>query len=125
LFWWAEDNEYCHWRIPQAGYPRRLVEGAVVQHDAVRQGARVPLWKYYYEARNMLYLHLHVMHRVGWYPKNVTKLVGRALLRERGRRVACLRTIVLGLRDGAMGRLGIRYPVEPMAEQRRAADQRS
>ena len=114
LFWWAEDNEYCHWRIPQAGYRRRLVDGAVVQHDAVRQGARVPLWKYYYEARNMLYLHLHVMHRVGWYPRNVTKLVARALLRERGRRLVCLRTIALGLRDGAMGRLGIRFPVEPM-----------
>jgi len=117
LFWWAEDNEYCHWRIPQAGYPRRLVDGAVVQHDAVRQGARVPLWKYYYEARNMLYLHLHVMHRVGWYPRNVTKLVARAVLRERGRRMACLRTIVLGLSDGAMGRLGIRFPVDPMREQ--------
>jgi len=117
LFWWAEDNEYCHWRIPQAGYARRIVDGAVVQHDAVRQGARVPLWKYYYEARNMLYLHLHVMHRVGWYPRNVTKLVARALLRERGRRLLCLRTIVLGLSDGAMGRLGIRFPVEPMSEQ--------
>jgi rhamnopyranosyl-N-acetylglucosaminyl-diphospho-decaprenol beta-1,3/1,4-galactofuranosyltransferase len=117
LFWWAEDNEYCHWRIPQAGYPRRIVDGAVVQHDAVRQGSRVPLWKYYYEARNMLYLHLHVMHRVGWYPRNVTKLVARALLRERGRRLLCLRTIALGLSDGAMGRLGIRFPVEPMQEQ--------
>jgi GT2 family glycosyltransferase len=117
LFWWAEDNEYCHWRIPQAGYPRRLVDGAVVQHDAVRQGTRVPMWKYYYEARNMLYLHLHVMHRVGWYPRNVTKLVARALLRERGRRLACLRTILLGLSDGAMGRLGMRFPVEPMQEQ--------
>jgi GT2 family glycosyltransferase len=122
LFWWAEDNEFCHWRIPQAGYPRRLVDGAVVQHDAVRQAARVPLWKYYYEARNMLYLHLHVMHRVGWYPRNVAKLVGRALLRERGRRLQCLRTIALGLSDGAMGRLGIRFPVEPMAEQAAAAD---
>jgi GT2 family glycosyltransferase len=120
LFWWAEDNEYCHWRIPQAGYPRRLVDGAVVQHEAVRQAARVPLWKYYYESRNMLYLHLHVMHRVGWYPRNVTKLVARAVVRERGRRVACLRTILLGLSDGAMGRLGIRFPVQPMQEQPRA-----
>jgi len=119
LFWWAEDNEYCHWRIPQAGYPRRLVDGAVVQHDAVRQGARVPLWKYYYEARNMLYLHLHVMHRVGWYPRNVTKLVARALLRERGRRLACLWTIARGLADGARGRLGLRFPIEPMREQPR------
>ena len=125
FFWWAEDNEYCHWRIPQAGYPRRLVDGAVVQHDAVRQAARVPLWKYYYESRNMLYLHLHVMHRVGWYPRNVTKLVARALVRERGRRLACLRTIFLGLSDGAMGRLGMRFPVEPMQEQpRRIPDPR-
>ena len=34
----------------------------------------------------MLYLHLHVMHRVGWYPRNMTKLVARAVVRERGRR---------------------------------------
>jgi GT2 family glycosyltransferase len=117
LFWWAEDNEYCHWRIPQAGYPRRIVDGALVQHDAVRQAQRVPLWKYYYEARNMLYLHLHVMHRVGWYPRNVTKLLGRIVLRERGRRLRCLATVVRGLADGARGRLGLRFPVEPMHEQ--------
>ena len=59
------------------------------------------------------------MHRVGWYPRNVTKLVARAVLRERGRRLACLRTILLGLSDGAMGRLGVRFPVEPMHEQPR------
>ncbi len=117
LFWWAEDNEYCHWRIPHAGFERRIVDGAVVQHDAVRHGRQLPLWKYYYEARNMLYLHLHVMHRVGWYPRNVTKLVGRAVLRERGRRLVCLATIARGLADGARGRLGIRYAVEPMREQ--------
>ena len=42
----------------------------------------VPVWKYYYEARNMLYLHLHVKKRVGYYPRNITKLIGRAVLRE-------------------------------------------
>jgi hypothetical protein len=42
------------------------------------------------------------------------------VVRERGRRVACLRTILLGLSDGAMGRLGIRFPIEPMQEQPRA-----
>jgi GT2 family glycosyltransferase len=117
MFWWAEDNEYCHWRIPQAGFERRIVDGAVVQHDAVRHAEKLPLWKYYYEARNMLYLHLHVMHRVGWYPRNVSKLIGRALVRERGRRAACLLTIGRGLVDGALGRLGMRFPVEPMHEQ--------
>jgi GT2 family glycosyltransferase len=117
LFWWAEDNEYCHWRIPQAGYERRLVDGAVVQHDAVRRPGGVPTWKYYYEARNMLWLHLHVMHRVGWYPRNVTKLLARAVLREHGRRrLAALWAMVRGLADGARARLGLRYPIEAMRE---------
>jgi rhamnopyranosyl-N-acetylglucosaminyl-diphospho-decaprenol beta-1,3/1,4-galactofuranosyltransferase len=117
FFWWAEDNEYLLWRIPQAGFERRIVDGAVVQHNAVRQSGSVPLWKYYYEARNMLYLHLHVKRKVGWYPRNVTKLVGRAVLRERGRRIRCLLTIGRGLADGARGALGMRFPVEAMQEQ--------
>ena len=97
----------------------------MVQHDAVRQGARVPLWKYYYEARNMLYLHLHVMHRVGWYPQQRHQAGGPGRCCASGAdALACLRTIVLGLSDGAMGRLGIRFPIEPMAEQRRAAEPR-
>jgi GT2 family glycosyltransferase len=122
LFWWAEDTEYCHWRIPHAGYERRIVDGALVQHDAVRQSAGVPAWKYYYEARNMLYLHLHVMHRVGWYPRNVTKLLARAVVRERGARLTSLRAIGRGLADGAIGRLGVRLPVEPMRERAISSD---
>ena len=117
MFWWAEDNEYLLWRIPQAGYPRQIVEGALVQHDAARQRGPVPTWKYYYEARNMLYLHLHVMRRVGWYPRNVAKLLARAVVRERGRRLRSLGAIARGLLDGAVGRLGVRVPVEPMRER--------
>ncbi len=123
LFWWAEDNEYTHWRIPTAGHRRRIVEGAMVQHDAIRQVGPVPTWKYYYEARNMLYLHLHLMRRVGWYPRNLSKLLGRALLRERGRRVRSLVAIGRGLADGATGRLGLRFPVEPMHERRFPVDE--
>ena len=117
LFWWAEDNEYTHWRIPEAGWPRRLVDGAVVQHDAVRQHGPVPTWKYYYEARNMLYLHLHLMRRVGWYPKNLLKLVARAVVRERGRRMRSVAAIVRGLADGVRGRLGVRFPIADMHER--------
>lgn len=120
LFWWAEDNEYTHWRIPKAGFERRIVDGAVVQHDAIRRDRRVPMWKYYYEARNMLYLHLHLKRKVGWYPRNLAKLVGRAVLRERGRRLRCLATIGRGLFDGVLGRLGVRYPIEAMHEHRLA-----
>ncbi|MGA3149493.1 MAG: glycosyltransferase [Acidimicrobiales bacterium] len=117
LFWWAEDTEYCHWRIPQAGFERRVIEEAVVHHDAIRQDGDVPLWKYYYEARNMLYYHLYIMHKVGRYPRNVSKLLGRAIFRPQNRRLACWWAIARGLFDGAFGRLGIRYPVSSMRER--------
>lgn len=117
LFWWAEDTEYLQWRIPQAGYPMRVVGDARVHHDAIRQGESVPVWKYYYEARNMLYVHLHVKKRVGYYPRNITKLFGRAILREPTGRPARLRAMVLGLYDGARGRLGTQFPIESMQER--------
>ncbi len=117
LFWWAEDTEYLQWRIPEAGFRRQVVKWAVVDHEAVRQGDGVPLWKYYYEARNMLYLHLHVKHRLGRYPANVAKLFARALFREDAGRLERLGVMARGLVDGARGRLGIRYPVEPMRER--------
>jgi rhamnopyranosyl-N-acetylglucosaminyl-diphospho-decaprenol beta-1,3/1,4-galactofuranosyltransferase len=120
LFWWAEDTEYLQWRIPKAGYPRRVAKDAVVNHDAVRQGGPVPLWKYYYEARNMLYVHLYVKRKVGRYPRNVALLFARALLREHDGRPRRLSVMARGLVDGARGRLGIRFPVEPLKERNTA-----
>lgn len=117
LFWWAEDAEYCEWRIPEAGFPRRIVDAAVVHHDAIRQGGDIPTWKYYYESRNMLYYHLHVMHRVGRFPKKIINLVLRALLRQKRDRVGCLGAICRGLCDGLFGRLGIRYEVSSLHER--------
>jgi GT2 family glycosyltransferase len=125
LFWWAEDTEYCNWRIPEAGYPRMMAPKALVHHDAIRQkprpeslrqGREVPTWKYYYETRNLIYLHLHIMRRLGWFPRNFTRLMGRAFLRERGDYLQRSQAIAAGIYDGVFGRLGIRYPVEPMAE---------
>jgi rhamnopyranosyl-N-acetylglucosaminyl-diphospho-decaprenol beta-1,3/1,4-galactofuranosyltransferase len=117
LFWWAEDAEYCEWRIPEAGFPRQIIDDAVVHHDAIRQGGDIPPWKYYYESRNMLYYHLHIMHRVGRYPKKITSLVARALLRQKSYRVRCVGAIFRGLYDGAFGRLGIRYEVTSLRER--------
>jgi rhamnopyranosyl-N-acetylglucosaminyl-diphospho-decaprenol beta-1,3/1,4-galactofuranosyltransferase len=117
LFWWAEDAEYCEWRIPRAGFPRRVIDEAVVHHDAIRQGDKIPKWKYYYESRNMLYYHLHVMHRVGRYPKKITTLFLRALLRQRKDRIGYLGAICRGLYDGAFGHLGISYPVSSLHER--------
>jgi len=117
LFWWAEDTEYLQWRIPQAGYPMRIVADAIVRHDAIRQNGAVPVWKYYYEARNMLYVHLYVKKKVGYYPRNIVKLFGRAILREpegRGQRVQAM---MRGLADGARGRLGTQFPIESLQER--------
>lgn len=117
LFWWAEDTEYCEWRIPRAGFPRRVVEEAVVHHDAIRQGGDTPAWKYYYESRNMLYYHLYIKRRVGRYPRKIAALVLRAALRQQKNRIACLGAICRGSYDGAFRRLGIRYQVTSLRER--------
>jgi hypothetical protein len=95
----------------------RFVEAAVVHHDAIRQGGDLPAWKYYYEARNMLYYHWHIRHRMGRYGRNLVRLVGRAVFRQRRHRLRCLAAVGRGLFDGAFGRLGIRYPVVPLRER--------
>ncbi len=117
LFWWAEDTEYNQWRIPQAGFARHIVEQAVVHHDAIRHGRATPVWKYYYEARNMLFFHFHVMHRIGRFPRSSAALVGRALVRQRGTRIRCVAAIGRGWFDGIFSRLGIRFPLEPFHER--------
>ena len=117
LFWWAEDTEYLQCRIPGAGYPQVVVHEAVIHHEAVRQRGEVPLWKYYYEARNMLYVHLYVKRRIGRYPRNVSRLVARALFRQGSGRLRRLSVIGRGLADGARGRLGIRFPPEALSER--------
>ena len=117
LFWWAEDTEYLQWRIPEAGFNMQVVSDAVVDHDPIRRGEGVPLWKYYYESRNMLYVHLRVKHRIGRYPRNMSMLFARAILREKGGRLRRLAVMARGLSDGARGKLGVRYPVEPMRER--------
>ncbi len=121
LFWWAEDTEYLQWRIPQAGYPIRVIGDASVQHDSIRHGNGVPVWKYYFEARNMLYVHLYVKRRIGRYPRNMSKLIGRALFREPEGKRERMAAIVTGMRDGARARLGMRFPVEPMRERLQVA----
>jgi GT2 family glycosyltransferase len=118
LFWWAEDTEYCEWRIPEAGFPRRIIEDAVVHHDAIRQAGHIPAWKYYYESRNNLYFHLYIKRKVGRYPRKFIDLLARAAVRQRNERIACLWAIWLGLYDGARGRLGIRYDASSLHERR-------
>lgn len=117
LFWWAEDSEYCQWRIPQAGHRRRIAHLARVRHDAIRRSGSTPTWKFYYETRNMIYLHLHVMRRVGRLPRNFGFLVGRALWREHAGRMDRFKAISRGVRDGLTGRLGTQFPVTGIHER--------
>lgn len=118
LFWWAEDTEYLQWRIPEAGYERRVVGDAIVHHYSIRHGSDTPVWKYYYEARNLLYVHLYIKRRLGRYPRSLSQLVARAILRERKGRLRRLAAIAQGLADGSRGKLGIRFPVEPIQERK-------
>lgn len=117
LFWWAEDTEYLQWRIPTAGYPVVVVREAVVDHDAIRQVGGMPMWKYYYESRNLLYVHLYVKRKVGRYPRSMALLLARALIRERSDRVARLRVMARGVADGLRGRLGVTFPVGDLHER--------
>ena len=55
---------------------------------------------------------------VGRYPRNVSKLLARAVLREQEGRIRRLGVMAWGLWDGARGSLGMRFPVEPMQERR-------
>ena len=80
-------------------------------------GDSIPTWKYYYETRNSIYFHFHVMHRTGRFPRNFSRLLGRAFLKERSGYVKRTGAIIRGVADGVRGRLGIRYPVTPMSER--------
>lgn len=121
FFWWAEDTEYLHFRIPVAGHPVARAEAARVLHGRVRAGARKPAWKVYYEVRNSVYYRLWVQRRRGrrFYRlgRTLLRMLGGVLLREDDR-PRKLWMYVRGVFDGLFGRLGKRVPVE-IAEQPR------
>ena len=80
----------------------------------------------YYEARNQVYFRLITQRptagpvppwltrrvRYGRAGRSVGKLAGRALFRERTRRVRKLAMVCRGTVDGVRGRLGITVPVD-------------
>ena len=116
FFWWNEDTEYLMWRIPQAGYPLRHTRRVIVEHLKGRAEWGIPPWKYYYEARNVTYYRLHLRRRRGRLPRKLLMLTGRAVLRERDRRVLRVGMILRGVFDGVAGRLGRR--VDPVLTSR-------
>jgi GT2 family glycosyltransferase len=112
LVWWGEDTEYLAWRTRRAGISRTIVTDAVVHHTRTRTpptGHR-PSWKYYYEARNIVYLRTRFRRHPEWIPRFLARLVGRVLLRE-NHRLRKLAFVARGIIDGALGRLGVRVPL--------------
>jgi GT2 family glycosyltransferase len=113
FFWWAEDFEYLVLRITASGHPFHITRDVVVDHQKGRERWGNPAWKYYYEARNNLYLHLHILHGRGRWPQKLAGLIVRAILREDEGRALRLKMIGRGIVDGLGGRLGRR--VDPVA----------
>ena len=113
FFWWAEDFEYLRLRIPAAGFPVHVTPDVVVDHQWGRNQWGNPPWKYYYEARNNVYVHLYIKHGRGRWPRKLAGLTLRAILREDEGRLLRLKMIGRGVVDGLGGRLGRR--VEPVS----------
>jgi rhamnopyranosyl-N-acetylglucosaminyl-diphospho-decaprenol beta-1,3/1,4-galactofuranosyltransferase len=113
-FWWVEDSEYLQWRIPRAGYRTVCANDATMTHEAVRRSRTKPVWKFYYETRNLVHYRLRVQVPAGvpvWrctrkLLRTITRTVGRILLREDDK-VTKFRAVTRGIRDGVAGRLGI------------------
>jgi rhamnopyranosyl-N-acetylglucosaminyl-diphospho-decaprenol beta-1,3/1,4-galactofuranosyltransferase len=118
LVWWGEDTEYLMWRIPAAGFARQYSEAARVGHLMARATDKRPGWKYYYEARNTVYLRLRYRRRPSRIIVILARLFLRAAMRE-DQRVRKLWLTFRGVMDGLTGRLGMRVPIGSVNPQER------
>lgn len=110
--WWAEDTEYLQWRIPTAGFAVKNSAARVVT-ETPRRALRKPGWKYYYEARNSVYLRLRIKktHR----PRRLARIIVRvpiAIVARGDRRGNALLMHSRGVIDGIIGRLGLTVPLD-------------
>jgi GT2 family glycosyltransferase len=125
LFWWTEDTEYLQRRMSRGRVPTVWTEEPVVAVSRARPDASKPAWKYYYEARNQVYhrlyeqrpsaserlvrprpRHLQLRSRLWRSVRAVSKLAGRAVLREHEDRRAKVAMVARGAFDGSRGKLG-------------------
>jgi len=116
------DHEY-NLRLRKEGYQIVYVPRSIIYHELgnavmIRsithlgreaQSSIHPPWRMYYMTRNELYTYVHI----SWSPKAFSFLAMKAakqilsvMIHNEGDRVARLKYIALGLRDGLKGRLG-------------------
>jgi rhamnopyranosyl-N-acetylglucosaminyl-diphospho-decaprenol beta-1,3/1,4-galactofuranosyltransferase len=119
LVWWGEDTEYLMWRVPATGFAYQHCEKARVRHLMTRASTMRPGWKYYYEARNTVYLRLRYRRRPSRIIRTLARLVARVTLREQHRGHK-LWLILRGIIDGLLGRLGLRVPIGSGQPRRQA-----
>ncbi len=120
FFWWMEDTEYLHWRLPEAGFRSvRIAEAEVLHHQDRRRGPK-PGWKYYYEVRNATYFRLRIQRGRGRRFYRLGRAVGASVKGAvRGPDpVRSLGLVGRGLVDGLRGSLGIRRDLPPLATHR-------
>lgn len=109
-FWWGEDTEYLHFRLPRKGVTVRRIPEAKVILNFARRPAMQPAWKYYYKVRNTTHYRLHVVH-IG--PRGAFRLAEfwvknlRWASQAPNRREA-VPLVLKAIADGLLGRLGIR-----------------
>jgi GT2 family glycosyltransferase len=116
LIFGFEDTEYLRDRIWLAGFPGVRAEQATVRVALRPDDVRRPGWKYYYQARNFVYVYLYrrrhipastrIKSLVYWLYGEVVRIV--RIEDSRSKKVGYL---VLGIFDGLLGRLGLRVKI--------------
>lgn len=112
LVWWAEDTEYLQVRVQEQSLSVDRVAAATVWHRPTRRRGPRPAWKYYYEARNTVWLRVHRQrspYRNRWRraARSVVGLMGAAISGPSP--LGNLAYLLRGVGDGLRSRLGRRF----------------
>lgn len=113
LFFWGEDTEYLKYRIQELHqFPCSWIAAAKGVHFATRGKNSRAAWRYYYEARNNIYIRLYVRKSKLKFPQRIYKafkfwlfLLGGLLFKE-NKKFIKLKLFILGTFHGVSKKLG-------------------
>jgi GT2 family glycosyltransferase len=106
-----EDTEYLRDRLPRAGYPGVLVEGAAVAAALRPADVATPAWKYYYNSRNHVFFYLYLRQHLSLATRIKIELnfeygEVRRILQIENDRAEKLLHLFRGIFDGLRRRVG-------------------